>query len=145
VALDSLVSEAKAIGAARIVRLAVNVASHTPRLAGASSEFRKLLDQVPAKTKFAAGVRLFGGIDGAPVFDVPTGLNKLAKQISHTVQWAHCLEGCVEAGARAFFELGPGRALSKMAAGAYPDIPARCLEDFRTLQGARRWLARVVS
>jgi organic hydroperoxide reductase OsmC/OhrA len=75
----------------------------------------------------------------------PTGLNKLAKQISHTVQGAHCLEGCVEAGARVFFELGPGRALTKMAAGAYPDIPVRCLEDFRTLQGARRWLARIVS
>jgi [acyl-carrier-protein] S-malonyltransferase len=32
-----------------------------------------------------------------------------------------------------------------MAAGAYPDISARSLEDFRTLQGARAWLARVVN
>jgi hypothetical protein len=29
--------------------------------------------------------------------------------------------------------------------GAYPDISARSLEDFRTLQGARAWLARVVN
>ena len=103
------------------------------------------LDQIPTKTKFDAGVRLFSGTDGTPVFDIPTGLNKLAKQISHTVQWAHCLEGCVEAGASVFFELGPGRALNEMAAGAYPDILARSLEDFRTLQGARAWLARVVN
>jgi [acyl-carrier-protein] S-malonyltransferase len=49
----------------------------------------------------------------------------------------------VEAGASVFFELGPGRALNEMAAGAY--ISARSLEDFRTLQGARAWLARVVN
>ena len=90
-------------------------------------------------------MRLFSGIDGSPVVNISTGLNKLAKQISHTVQWARCLEGCVEAGASVFFELGPGRALNEMAAGAYPDISARSLEDFRTLQGARTWLARVVN
>jgi [acyl-carrier-protein] S-malonyltransferase len=141
VALDSLASEAKAIGAARIVRLAVNVASHTPRLAGASSEFRKLLDQIPTKTKFDAGVRLFSGTDGTPVFDIPTGLNKLAKQISHTVHWANCLEACMEAGASTFLELGPGRALTEMVTNAYPGTHARSLEDFRTLQGVRAWIA----
>jgi hypothetical protein len=30
-----------------------------------------------------------------------------------------------------------------MATDAYPDIPARSLEDFRTLQGARAWLSRL--
>jgi [acyl-carrier-protein] S-malonyltransferase len=57
--------------------------------------------------------------------------------------WAACLEGCVEAGASSFLELGPGRGLVAMAAGAYPNIPARSLEDFRTLQGVRTWLSRV--
>ena len=121
------------LGAARAVRLAVNVASHTPRLAAASSDFRKILDQTPTKLAPDSNVRLFSGIDGSPVVNISAGLNKLAKQISHTVQWAHCLEGCVEAGASVFFELGPGRALNEMAAGAYPDISARSLEDFRTL------------
>jgi [acyl-carrier-protein] S-malonyltransferase len=49
----------------------------------------------------------------------------------------------VEAGASTFLELGPGRALSEMATSAYPGIPARSLEDFRTLTGARTWLARL--
>ena len=142
VALDIIADVAKRMGAARAVRLAVNVASHTPRLAAASSEFRKILDQTPTKLEPDSNVRLFSGIDGSPVVNISAGLNKLAKQISRTVQWARCLEGCVEAGASVFFELGPGRALSEMAAGAYPDIPARSLEDFRTLQGARAWLAR---
>jgi [acyl-carrier-protein] S-malonyltransferase len=143
VALDIIADVAKGMGAARAVRLAVNVASHTPRLAAASSEFRKILDQIPTKLAPDSNVRLFSGIDGSPVVNISAGLNKLAKQISHTVQWAHCLEACVEAGASVFFELGPGRALNEMAAGAYPDITARCLEDFRTLQGVRAWFAQL--
>ena len=145
VALDIIADVAKRMGAARAVRLAVNVTSHTPHLAAASSELRKILDQTPTKLAPDSNVRLFNGIDGSPVINISAGLNKLAKQISHTVQWAHCLEGCVEAGASVFFELGPGRALNEIVAGAYPDISARSLEDFRTLQGARAWLARVVN
>ena len=143
--LDTMADEAKKIGAAHVVRVAVNVASHTQRLAAASVEFRKVLDQTPMKHTPDAHVRLFSGIDGSPVFDIAAGLDKLANQISHTVQWATCLEGCVEAGASALFELGPGRALNELATSAYPDIPARSLEDFRTLQGARAWLDSVVS
>jgi len=49
---------------------------------------------------------------------------------------------CVEAGARAFLELGPGAALSQMTANTYGEIPARSLEDFKTVQGAGTWLAQ---
>ena len=141
-ALDAVTEEAKTLGAARVVRVAVSVASHTSRLSAASTAFRKLLDQVPTKRAPVPGVRLFSGIDGSAVLDVRSGLDKLAAQISHTVQWAACLEGCVEAGASAFLELGPGRALAEMASSTYPDIPARSFDDFRTLQGVRAWLAR---
>ncbi|MGD9882188.1 MAG: hypothetical protein AB7F22_22585 [Reyranella sp.] len=68
----------------------------------------------------------------------------LAAQISHTVQWAACLDSAVEAGATVFLELGPGRALAEMAAAVHPDIPARSLDDFGTLQGVHAWLARQV-
>ncbi|MEJ0091682.1 MAG: acyltransferase domain-containing protein [Limisphaerales bacterium] len=105
--LDTLAEDAKRMGAVRVVRLAVNVASHTPRLAAASVEFRKLLNQISIRRAPNMGVRLFSGIDGDAVFDVPTGMDKLAAQISHTLQWATCLESCVEAGASAFLELGP--------------------------------------
>eukprot|EP01035_Chromulina_nebulosa_P030756 gene30756-40911_t len=63
------------------------------------------------------GARLFSGIDGEVVLNAAPGAEKLALQISQPVQWAACLEACIEAGATAFFELGPGRALSQMVAG----------------------------
>ncbi len=90
-----------------------------------------------------AGVRLLGGIDAAPVIDVERGLDGLAAQISTTIRWSDCLAAAVEAGATAFLELGPGRALAEMAAGAHPDVPARGLDDFRTAAGVRGWLERV--
>jgi [acyl-carrier-protein] S-malonyltransferase len=140
-ALDALAEDARGLGAARVVRVAVDVASHTPRLAAASAAFRRTLAGTPVRPGLDSGVRLFSGIDASPVLDIGAGLDKLAAQISNTVQWAACLDGCVEAGASVFLELGPGRALAEMAAGAWPGVPARSLEDFRTPEGARAWLS----
>lgn len=141
--LRAIAGDAKAMHAERIVELPVEVASHTSRLAAASERFRESL-RLMSPTLPAPGVRILSGVDGAPVVSVETGLDKLAAQISQTVQWAACLQGCVEAGATAFLEFGPGQALSRMAASVWPDVPTRSLEDFKTLQGARAWLTRHV-
>jgi [acyl-carrier-protein] S-malonyltransferase len=85
---------------------------------------------------------LFSGSDGTAVLDTARGKNKLGEQISHIVGWATCLESCLEAGASAFLELGPGATLSNMSAGAYPNIPSRSLENFRTIQGVASWATR---
>jgi [acyl-carrier-protein] S-malonyltransferase len=141
-ALDTLAVAARGMGAVRVTRIAVNVASHTVRLAAASSEFRAVLERQPTIGKTNPDVRLFSGIDGTAVLDTAAGKIKLAKQISHTVEWAACLESCLEAGASAFLELGPGSALSNMFATAYPNIPSRSLDDFRTIPGVASWVSR---
>ena len=139
-ALRSIADAAREMHAERIVELPVEVASHTSRLAAASDAFREHL-RITSPTFPAAGVRILSGVDGAPVVSVETGLDKLSAQISQTVEWASCLQGCIEAGATAFLELGPGQALSRMVGGIWHDMPTRSLEDFRTIQGARSWLA----
>ncbi|MDF0516935.1 acyltransferase domain-containing protein [Bradyrhizobium yuanmingense] len=144
-ALNGVASEARAMHAARVGVLPVEVASHTRRLAEASSVFREALRQTPVTFPPRAGVRILSGIDAAPVLAAESGLDKLAAQISHTVQWADCLQACVEAGATGFLELGPGHALSRMAAEIAPTLPARALDDFRSLQGVRAWLARYLN
>ncbi|MBR0859972.1 acyltransferase domain-containing protein [Bradyrhizobium liaoningense] len=140
-ALTAAAADARAMRA-RIVELPVEVASHTRRLAGASAVFREVLRSASVALPPATGARILSGIDGAPVVSAEVGLDKLAAQISQTVQWANCLQGCLEAGATAFLELGPGHALSRMAAGIWSDLPVRSLDDFRSLQGVRAWLAR---
>ncbi|SCB09644.1 [acyl-carrier-protein] S-malonyltransferase [Bradyrhizobium shewense] len=141
-ALNKVAADAEAMNASRIVGLPVQVASHTERLAKASVAFRQVLRAASVAFPPAAGARVLSGIDGASVMSAGTGLDKLAAQISQTVQWASCLQACVEAGATVFLELGPGSALSRMIADVRPDLPARSLDDFRSLQGVRAWLAR---
>ena len=87
-------------------------------------------------------MRLLSGIDGTAATAVAEGLDKLAAQISRTIEWAACLEACVEAGVETALELGPGNALAAMTGAAYPSINARSLDDFRTLSGVETWLAR---
>ena len=69
-----------------------------------------------------------GGIDGAAVLDIAAGIDKLALQISQPVRWAACLESCVEAGANAFLELGPGRALANMASRTPSSLPGHAFD-----------------
>ncbi|TWA98852.1 acyltransferase domain-containing protein [Bradyrhizobium stylosanthis] len=140
-ALDRFAADVRAMHAARIVALPVEVASHTPRLAAASVAFREVLNQVPVSLPPRTGARILSGIDAAPVLSRETGLDKLAAQVSQTVQWADCLQACVEADATGFLELGPGPALSGMAVHVAPKLPAHSLDDFRSLQGVRAWLA----
>jgi [acyl-carrier-protein] S-malonyltransferase len=143
-ALDLIAHEASQHGALRVSPIPVKVPSHTYLLANASVAFDRALADVHLQTARQPRVRLFSGIDGDPVLDAGNDLHKLALQISHPIQWEKCLAGCVEAGATVFLELGPGRALADMAAGAYPEIPARSLDDFRSVPGVLDWLTRVM-
>ncbi|QDW49972.1 acyltransferase domain-containing protein [Burkholderia sp. KBS0801] len=131
-------------GALRVAPVCVRIASHTRRLAAAVPAFRASLAAVNVRRP-PPGTRLFSGIDGASVLDVGAGLDKLARQIAEPVEWAACLAACVEAGATAFLELGPGRALAEMAGGAYPALPARSVADFRSVDGIASWLARIAA
>jgi [acyl-carrier-protein] S-malonyltransferase len=141
--LDAACQEAAARGAKRTVSLPVAVPSHTPLLRDAAEQFRAvLLEASPQLPR--AGYRLLSGIDGDTIHETETGIDKLARQISTTIDWAACLEGCRSAGAEAALELGPGTALSHMASALFPDGSARAVEEFRTLAGLRTWLQRAM-
>jgi len=142
--LAAIAAQAEHHGANRVASIPVSVASHTFLLADAVAPFANALHQAaPSTARATPGIRLFSGIDAQAVLNVDEGLNKLARQIAEPIQWEQCLQACVEAGATAFLELGPGRALTDMAASAFPRVPARSLDDFRTLQGVSDWLARI--
>ena len=81
------------------------------------------------------GVRLLSGVDAGRVLDLAKGLDKLAAQIARTIDWAGCLDACVEAGADSFLELAlaalwrrwPGRspASAREACRISAPLPAR--------------------
>jgi [acyl-carrier-protein] S-malonyltransferase len=142
-ALSEIAAQAQRQGAVRVVPVAVGVPSHTYLLTDAAASFHQSLTATTFTPARSSGTRLFSGIDGSAVLNLTDGLSKLAIQIAQPIHWAACLESCVEAGASAFLELGPGRALAEMAASAYPQLPARSLDDFRSRQGVVDWLARI--
>ena len=141
--LEAACQEAATRGARRTVRLPVAVPSHTPLLNEATEQFRAVLRKASPRLP-PAGYRLLSGIDGDTIYDIETGIDKLARQISSTIDWAACLESCRSAGAEAALELGPGTALSHMAAALFPEGRARAVGEFRTWAGIRSWLQRAI-
>ncbi len=139
--LDALCSAALGAGAERATRLDVHLASHTPRLSGATERLRRELSAAPVARPPAGGPRLLSGLDGGTVFRAADGLDKLARQVSETIDWADCLAACDEFGATSYLELGPGHALARMAQARFAGQRVRSLEDFRTADGVRRWVA----
>jgi len=88
------------------------------------------------------GVRLLSGIDGATVFDVHTGADKLACQIQRAVDWASCMESCRAAGVSKVVELGPGNALAHLMHEFMPDGDVHSLSEFHSLPGFEHWVQR---
>jgi [acyl-carrier-protein] S-malonyltransferase len=142
-ALEAVCQEAAAHGATRTLMLRVGVPGHTPLLREATLRFRAALREASPRLP-RTGYRLLSGIDGNTVFDIETGIDKLARQISSTIDWAACLETCRSAGAAAALEIGPGTALSHMASARFPDGRVRAVDEFRSVAGLQTWLQRAM-
>jgi [acyl-carrier-protein] S-malonyltransferase len=138
--LDGVIHDAQAAGAKHTTVLPVAIASHTPLLAAASDRFRQALTKADLPAKMPADVRLLSGIDGAAVFDIRAGADKLARQIKETVDWAACMESCRAAGATKVVELGPGNALARSMHEFMPDGDVHSLSEFHSLSGFEHWV-----
>jgi [acyl-carrier-protein] S-malonyltransferase len=137
--LRALADEAGARGA-RITCLKVGVASHTPLLAAAVAPFGAALDEATLRVP---GVPVVAGVDASWVISRANAIATLAAQIAAPVEWARCLETLYERGCRVFLELGPGSALARMVREHRgPDVIARSVSEFRSLDGVVRWLER---
>jgi [acyl-carrier-protein] S-malonyltransferase len=141
VALDAVVRDARVAGAERITMLPVSVPSHTPLMAKASDQFRQALGKAHLPAEMPAGIRLLSGIDGDTVFDVHTGVDKLARQVAQTVDWAACMESCRAAGVTKVVELGPGDALARMMHELMPGSDVHSVSEFHSLSGFESWMA----
>lgn len=123
------------------VGAAATLASRTA--AAATDQFRDALAQEELCRPAAGAPRLVSGLDGAAVFDPKSGFEKLALQISQTLDWEASLVACREYGAEQVLELGPGHALATMAREALPEAHVHALEDFRSTEGIIRWIKKV--
>jgi [acyl-carrier-protein] S-malonyltransferase len=140
--LDAVIHDAQAAGAEHTTILPVAIASHTPLLANASDQFRQALTRAHLPAEMPVDVRLLSGIDGAAVFDVQAGADKLARQIKQTVDWRACMQSCRAAGATKVVELGPGNPLARLMHEFMPDGDVHSLSEFHSLSGFEHWVQR---
>jgi [acyl-carrier-protein] S-malonyltransferase len=141
-ALAAVIRDAQGHGAERTTILPVAVPAHTPLLAAASDRFRQALAKARLPAEVPVNVRLLSGIDGATVFDVRAGADKLTRQIQQTVDWAACMQSCHAAGVTKIVELGPGNALARFMHELMPDGDVHSLSEFHSLSGCEHWLQR---
>ncbi len=137
-ALDAY-EAAVAARARNVRRLGVQVASHTRWLTEAGDVFQAAVMSSGWRTPSRP---VLSGLDGRPVRAREDAARLLAAQLHEPLDWARCLESVFEYGATATLEIGPGRALTRMVEEAYPGVPARAFEDFRTPDGVVKWAGR---
>ncbi len=136
VSLQRLADAARAQGA-DIRPLPVHVPAHTPLLAATVAPFAAALDASPLQ---APRLPLLAGIDARPVRDRAMAVHTLSAQLAQTIEWAQVMRQAFERGARVFLQLGPGNALARMVAPAYPCCEVRAVEEFQSLEGAAAWV-----
>nr|WP_321268054.1 acyltransferase domain-containing protein [Alcaligenes faecalis] len=123
---------------ARCTPLSVNIASHTHWMSSAAHAFQEQLNQ----SALAAPNVPWPTNAGVWVHNATTAAQALSAQIMQTVQWDSCMEQIEERQPNVVLEIGPGRSLASMWNQRYPEIPARCVDEFQTLEGLQRWLSR---
>lgn len=136
-ALEAAQRMSEAAGA-QCTRLKVDVASHTPWMQAAAEEFERALSTLPLRPPrmplFSnAADRITRGDQAA---------SALSMQIARTVRWSSCMDhihmrrvGCV-------LELGPGAALARIWNHRFPEVPARSVDEFRSLDSIVAWVLR---
>jgi [acyl-carrier-protein] S-malonyltransferase len=137
-AIDALQRDMERAGA-QITCLRVGVASHTPLLADTVDPFREVLAESGLR---APTVPVIAGIDAAPVTTRDRAIETLAMQLASPIEWAQCLDTLFERGCRVFLELGPGRALSKMAVDRLREVEARSVDEFGDPSAIAGWVRR---
>jgi [acyl-carrier-protein] S-malonyltransferase len=136
--LERFIAAATTQGA--LVReLPVTIPAHTPLLEDAATRFRRVLAEstlTPPRHLVLSGIDGRARVERAPIVEA------LAAQVAAPVSWDLCMRGLIERRCTLFLELPPGRALSQMLRDQFPDVEARAVEEFRSLDGARDWLSR---
>ena len=100
---------AKAAGAARVVRLQVSGAFHTPLMQPAADGMAAAIAGITFQTP---AVPIIANTTALPVTASEEIKEELREQLCHTVQWQKSVENMLAAGVTTFIEIGPGKVLA---------------------------------
>jgi malonate decarboxylase epsilon subunit len=119
--LERLMEKARLAGAVKTQRLNVSVPSHCRLLEPVAEELDRAMAGLTLRNPKYGYV---GNRGGRPLRDSISVRRELVSNVAHPVRWHDATTLLFEFGARLFVELPPGRALTNLAAAAFPEARA---------------------
>lgn len=122
---------AKALGARRVVPLAVSIASHSPLMEVARARFAPVLRQADL---CAPRLPVIGNRHARPLCSVEELVVELEEQLTSPVRWTASMEYVVERGVSTLIEVGPKDVLTgllRRIAPAATSIPCGTIDGVR--------------
>jgi [acyl-carrier-protein] S-malonyltransferase len=106
--LAAAAEQLKAIGAKKIVRLAVSIAAHSPLMAPAQARFDRAIEAAEIK---APKIPIYGNVSARALRSAGEVRADLAAQLTSRVRWTESIQGMIQSGVTTFAELGSGSVL----------------------------------
>jgi len=125
-ALDYAAELAMARGAAKVVRLPITIASHSPLMARAAAQFAELVARLPLRQP---RIPVVANITGQVLTTADQVRMELAEHILKPVQWTSSVLEMVTHGSAEFFEIGPGQVLSGLIRRISREVQVVTLSD----------------
>ena len=117
---------AKNEGAARVARLAVSIASHSPLMQQAGVQLSQVISNIKLTDPL---VPLVANITGQVLTTAEDIKRELSDQLCTPVAWVASVRQMVEGGVNTFVEIGPGQVLSGLIRRISDDVQVLKLED----------------
>ena len=108
-ALEQAMAQAKEAGAKIVKKLTVSAAFHSPLMAEAETEFRRVLAETPFQ---ATVIPIIANATATPLTDPEEMREAVAKQLTSPVHWTESMGWILDQGATRFIEIGPKNVLT---------------------------------
>ena len=109
--MEAAMAALTAVGARKVVPLAVSIASHSPLMQPAAVAFRAAIEATPIQPPH---VPVIGNTTAQPLTDAAAIRSELAAQLTGGVRWTASMQTALADGVTTFVEMGPGEVLSGM-------------------------------
>ena len=124
---------ARALGAKRVIALAVSAPFHCPLMKPAEE---RLAPELRALRVHDPAVPVVANVDAAPKRTGGESIEALIRQVSSPVRWEEVVKRLIADGARTFVELGPGTVLAGLIKKIDRTVTVASVEDEAGLEAA---------
>lgn len=119
VALQDALARAHAAGAAKVQRLPISIASHSPLMADVADGLRAVLDTLPVNSP---RIPVVSSVTAEPL-PAPRRIREtLAQQLTASVRWTETVRYLVARGVDEMIEVGPGDVLTRIGKRIDPTV-----------------------